>query len=116
MKITRLYNCTAWIKENGNRIILQSYSTKVAQIVKEGDGHIISIYRYPSTTTAQHLRKFQKWLYDNIDFEIYCNYKFLLDVAAKYKKRLAVYAINKNDADYILYDYSYNQYINIFSY
>lgn len=115
MKITRLYKCTAWIKQQDNRIILQSYNTIVAQIIKESDGHTISIYRYPSATTAQHLRKFQKWLYNNFDFEIYCNYKFLLNTAVKNKKRLAVYTTNENDTDYVVYDYSYNQYNNIFS-
>ena len=116
MKITRLYHCTAWIKEEDNRIILESYGTDVAQIRKESDGHIIKIYRYPSATTAQHLRKFQKWLSDNVEFEIYCDYKFLLDKAVKYKKRLAVYAIDENGADCAFYDYSYNQYNDIFSY
>ena len=115
MKITQLYHCTAWIKENDDKIVLQSHNTIVAQIVKEENSHIISIYRYPSNTTAQHLRKFQKWIHDNVDFEIYCDYKFLLDTAVKYKKRLAVYVINENDADYIFYDYTYKQYNNIFS-
>lgn len=115
MKVTRLYKCTAWIKQQDNRIILQSYNTIVAQIEKAGDTHTISIYRYPSTTTAQHLRKFQKWLYNNVDIEIYCNYEFLLDVAVKYKKRLALYSIDVIGADYKLFDYTYNQYNNIFS-
>lgn len=116
MKFTRLYTCMSWIIEHDDRIILISYNTIVAQIVKENNKCIISIYRYPSATTAQHLRKFQKWLHDNVDFNIYCEYKFLLDVAVKNKKRLAIYGAGTNNVNYALYDFNYNQYKNIFSY
>ena len=65
---------------------------------------------------AQHLRKFQKWLYNNAPFETYQRYKNLLDLAVKkYKKQFAFDFPN----GYKFYDYSYDmwqQFLNLKSY
>ena len=102
IKSTRLYYCKAHIETCNNQIVLYSYSTPVVIIDRRRE--FIAIYRYDSAITTQHLRKFQKWLYDNASFEMYQRYRNLLDLASKYKKRFAF-----DGADgYRFYDYSYD--------
>lgn len=86
----RLYYCQADIATTRTgQIVLISYNTPVAIIDKKHD--FIAIYRYKSATTAQHLRKFQKWLYNNAPFELYQRYRDLLDLAVKkYKADFAI--------------------------
>lgn len=113
-KSQRLYYCTADIEFNGAQIVLFSYNTPVVIIDRKRD--FIAIYRYNSATTAQHLRKFQKWLYGNAPLKMYQRYRDLLDLAVKkYKKRFAF-----DGADgYKFYDYSYDmwrQFLGLKSY
>lgn len=58
----RLYYCKAWIiRPNfSDFVILQSYSTIVAAY--QLSAGILWVFGYYSTTTAQHVAKFQKWV------------------------------------------------------
>ena len=75
--IKKLYQCNAYytIDEINNRvrICLVSYSTKVVEIKCRNINHNandigIKTYRYPSDTTAQHIRKFIKLLKTSKEF------------------------------------------------
>lgn len=110
----RLYYCSATIQFCDNQIVLCSYATPV--VIIDRKRNFIAIYRYNTATTAQHLRKFQKWLYNNMPFEVYQRYRDLLDLAVKkYKKRFAI----DNKGGYKFFDYSYDmwqQFLNLKSY
>lgn len=58
----RLYSCKAWIfmPDNSDFIILQSYSTIVAAFQRSTG--ILWVFGYYSSTTAQHIAKFQNWI------------------------------------------------------
>ena len=108
-----LYYCNAEIQEYGAQTVLFSYVTPV--VIIDRKRNFIAIYRYNSATTAQHLRKFQKWLYNNAQFEVYHRYRDLLDLAVKYKKRFAI----DNKGRYKFFDYSFDmwqQFLNLKSY
>lgn len=59
---SRLYYCTAWIikPDFSDFLILQSYSTIVATY--QFSTGILWVFGHYSTTTAQHVAKFQKWI------------------------------------------------------
>ena len=58
----RLYYCTAWIikPDFSDFLILQSYSTIVAAY--QFSTNILWVFGHYSTTTAQHVAKFRKWI------------------------------------------------------
>ena len=58
----RLYYCKAWVfmPDNSDFMILQSYSTIVAAY--QFSTGILWVFGFYSTTTAQHVAKFCKWL------------------------------------------------------
>ena len=60
----RLYYCKAWIikPDFSDFLILQSYSTIVAAY--QYSTNILWVFGHYSTTTAQHVAKFCKWLRD----------------------------------------------------
>lgn len=59
---SRLYHCTAWIikPDFSDFLILQSYSTIVAAY--QFSTGILWVFGHYSTTTAQHVSKFWKWI------------------------------------------------------
>ena len=58
----RLYYCKAWIikPDFSDFLILQSYSTIVAAY--QFSTGILWVFGHYSTTTAQHVAKFRKWI------------------------------------------------------
>ena len=110
MKKERLYYCNAHIEyRNKEQIVLISYNTPVAIIDKQRD--LIAIYRYKSTTTAQHLRKFQKWIYYNMPFEYYQRFRDLLNLGVKQKARVC-FDCRSEYIDLFNYSYDYLQLFN----
>ena len=61
-QIKQLYTCKAWVymPDNSDFLILQSYSTIVAAY--QYSTNILWVFGHYSTTTAQHVAKFCKWL------------------------------------------------------
>ena len=61
---SQLYSCKAWIlhPDFSDFLILQSYSTIVAAY--QFSTGILWVFGHYSTTTAQHVAKFCKWLRD----------------------------------------------------
>ena len=61
-QVERLYYCKAWVymPDNSDFLILQSYSTIVAAY--QFSTGILWVFGHYSTTTAQHVAKFCKWL------------------------------------------------------
>ena len=58
----KLYYCNATCDNER----LYSYGLNVVKFITLGYGSLmVWVYRYPSMTTAQHLRKYAKWLADN---------------------------------------------------
>lgn len=116
-KTIRLNKCQAHIKivENskGTIIRLQSYDTVLVDITASyGKKDICTaIYRYNSNTSAQHLKKFRNWLYDNY-FEFYDYYVWLHDDLIRTKNRLGA---SKNGSPYLLRQYDYDLYNKLFS-
>nr|DAQ10738.1 MAG TPA: hypothetical protein [Bacteriophage sp.] len=68
----RLYYCKAWIlhPDFSDFLILQSYSTIVAAY--QFSTGILWVFGHYSTTTAQHVAKFCKWLQN--EYNTGCNY------------------------------------------
>lgn len=64
-QIEQLYTCKAWVymPDNSDFIILQSYSTIVAAYQRTTG--IVWVFGHYSTTTAQHVAKFQNWILHN---------------------------------------------------
>lgn len=105
MKKERLYYCNAYIEYRyKGQVVLISYNTPVAIIDEHRD--LIAIYRYNSATTAQHLRKFQRWLYYNMPFEYYQRFRDLLNLGVKQKARVCFDYHGKN-TDLFKYSYDY---------
>ena len=74
--ISRLYYSSAYyeINTSGNTVILKliSYSTKICEIKVEFVPYLPNVYiklwRYPTITSQQHIRKFAKMLQKNFGF------------------------------------------------
>lgn len=62
-RIQQLYNCKAWIFMNdySDFTILQSYTTIVAAFQRSTG--ILWVFGFYSNTTAQHVAKFQNWIW-----------------------------------------------------
>jgi hypothetical protein len=58
--MTQLYYCNATCDENQ----LISYATPLVELFTSRDTNMlhVGLYRFPSSTSAQHLRKYVKWL------------------------------------------------------
>ena len=63
----RLYYCKAWTLQSAYSrwILLQSYNTIVAAYDKNTE--ILFVFDYYSATTSQHVAKFQKWLFKEMN-------------------------------------------------
>lgn len=79
----RLYHCTAEIDKSG----VISYSTKVVDIQEFNQFTDMLIYRYPSNTTAQHLRKAVRWFAEHNEQRLSVMLKMGLDYGVKHKVR-----------------------------
>jgi hypothetical protein len=81
--MTKLYTCTAQCDEN----TLISYNTKLVNINRNEDRVEINIYRYPSATSAQHLRKYTNWLREHNEGLVADVYNLALnDMVANHKR------------------------------
>lgn len=81
-----LYSCNA--RCNAEELV--SYRTPLVRIEKVGDVYRAGVYRYPTNTSAQHLRKYVKWLkekgYKSQAYAVEC----ALDFGVKNKLRYVV--------------------------
>ena len=91
----RLYFCKAWIinPDNSDFIILQSYSTIVA-VFQRSTG-ILWVFDYYSSTTAQHIAKFQNW----IRYEFQTGWSYPVTVRLYNDSRTGKRAARKNLED-----------------
>lgn len=75
----RLYHCSAYYtrETDGKIYILKliSYNTKICEVIYEKLGYYdysfnIKLWRYPSITSQQHIRKFANLLIHDKDFKV----------------------------------------------
>lgn len=56
--LKKLYSCKAYASVDG----MISYSTPLVSFETYNNGFEVRVYRYPSSTSNQHLRKYVQWL------------------------------------------------------
>lgn len=82
----KLYYCNATCDNER----LYSYGLNVVKFITLGYGSLmVWVYRYPSMTTAQHLRKYAKWLEEQGEKDKSALLTACLDTAVKKKERYA---------------------------
>ena len=80
----KLYSCNATCDNNQ----MYSYNTKLVEFITMPYGSIcVSVWRYPSMTSQQHLRKYAQWLAEKGETQKSALLTACLNESVKQKKR-----------------------------